>query len=64
MHKIYAVIANGLVTNTIVWNGKDDFNLNEGEELVEVPSQSAEFPTPSIGWIFLNGEFVDPGYHE
>ena len=29
-----------------------------------VPSQSVEFSTPSIGWILLNGEFVDSGYHE
>lgn len=64
MNKIYAVIENGLVTNTIIWNGKDEFKLNEGEVLAEVPSQGVELPTPSIGWIFLNGEFVDPGYHE
>ncbi|MCS2162951.1 hypothetical protein MUU47_17855 [Scandinavium sp. H11S7] len=64
MNKIYAVIADGLVTNTIIWNGKDEFKLNEGEVLAEVPSQSGELPTPSIGWFFLNGEFVDPGYHE
>lgn len=64
MNKIYAVIAEGIVTNTIMWNGNDTFKLNDGETLVEVPSQNSEPPTPSIGWGYVSGEFIDPGYHE
>ncbi|EFE7249464.1 hypothetical protein [Escherichia coli] len=63
MNKIYALIEDELVTNTIIWNGNDSFKLKDGVTIVEIPIQNSELPTPGIGWGYVNGKFIDPEYH-
>ncbi|MHC3822513.1 tail fiber assembly protein [Pseudomonas sp. G3-19] len=51
----YAIIEidSGLVTNTIVWDGIAEFAPIEGCLLIETS-------TASIGWTYVNGEFLPP----
>lgn len=53
----YAVInAQGLVVNTIVWDGTDEYDPGDGLTLEVIPDGSQA----GIGWTYINGAFVEP----
>ncbi len=51
----YAVITNGVVTNTIVWDGVQA--LAPGLVVVNVTGIT---PQPYTGWTYANGTFTAP----
>lgn len=51
--KKFAVVLDGLVVNTVVWDGVSDWNPNEGEAI-----EAGE--DVGIGWSYANGEFSAP----
>jgi hypothetical protein len=53
--KVWAVIDNGTVVNTVVWDGESDWSPPEGTELVSL----ADHPGVGIGWDYVDGTFVD-----
>jgi len=56
----YALIEDGEVVNTIVWDGPEraPIDFGEGVSYVEIPEKSNNYP--SIGWGFKDGFFVAP----
>lgn len=50
---VYALIKNGVVENTVVWDGKNDL-FNE-DEIVNIDDVDA-----GIGWSYSDGEFSPP----
>ena len=52
---VWAVVENGLVVNTIVWDGESEWLPPEGTTLVSL----AEHPYVGIDWDYVDGEFVD-----
>jgi len=52
---VYAVVRDGLVENTVVWDGESDWTSPDGTELVSL----ADHPHVGIGWDYADGEFVD-----
>lgn len=64
MEAHYAVVdPDGLVVNTVVWDGVSEFLPGEGLTLVALPYHEDEDGTRrytgGIGWDFVDGEFVD-----
>ena len=52
---VYAVVADGVVTNTVVWDGESGWVPPDGTVLVSL----ADHPYVGIGWDYVDGEFVD-----
>jgi hypothetical protein len=53
---MYAIVENGIVTNTIVWDGESEWVPPEGVSVVEVPSDTVAGP----GFSYSGGKFVAP----
>lgn len=53
MSNKYAVVVNGIVTNTVVWDGKNDWKPTEGDA---VPLSG----DAGIGWGYSEGTFSPP----
>lgn len=49
----YAIVKDGTVINTIVWDGESDWQPSEGEAIL-CPEDV------SIGWKYEKGRFIDP----
>ena len=60
MADVYALIQDGIVTNTIVWKGPEDspMDFGEGVSYVEIPD--SEGNQPSIGWSYDGSVFAAP----
>lgn len=60
MSNLYAVVnkETTLVTNMIVWDGADPSIIPATEEWVYIPDSMQ--PKPTMGWTYVNGEFVPP----
>lgn len=56
----YALIKNGLVTNTIVWEGPDVIPMDFGEGVTYAQIPDAAGNNPSTGWTFKDGVFASP----
>lgn len=54
---IYAVIENGIVINTVVWDGDSDWAPPNGANLVEVDT---EVTLVGVGFSYAGGEFKVP----
>lgn len=57
----YALVKEGKVVNTIVWDGPNSAELidfGDGVVYEEIPDASGN--TPSIGWLLENGKFTPP----
>ena len=52
--KHYAIVVDGVVVNTVVWDGVTEYN--PGGLLVDLTGLD---PEPGIGWDYLDGKFVD-----
>lgn len=52
---IYALVKDGLVINTIIWNG-DDFEFDEGVRPVEILDGASVSP----GYLYKNNKFSAP----
>jgi hypothetical protein len=52
----YAVIENGVVTNTVIWDGITDWAPPEGSSLEPIPDGTMA----GIGWTYLAGTFTAP----
>jgi hypothetical protein len=50
--KTFAEIQNGVIVNVSVW----DLETPQSDEFVEI----TDIPNASIGWSYLNGEFIEP----
>lgn len=67
MEQQYAVVADGKVVNTVVWDGVSAYEPAEGtlvalpftDETDEDTSETRRRYTGGIGWDYVNGEFVD-----
>lgn len=64
MEAHYAVVdADGLVVNTVVWDGASDYDPGDGLDLVLLPYVEDEDGmrrySGGIGWDYVGGEFVD-----
>lgn len=53
MSDVYAVVVNGVVVNTIVWDGESEWTSAEGDAVL------ADSPV-SIGYLFSDGKFNLP----
>lgn len=58
MSTSYAVIENGMVVNTIVYDGEAELNVSDNQQLVGISDTGAV--SPGIGWLYSNGEFTAP----
>ncbi len=56
----YALIKNGLVINTIVWEGPDVSPMDFGEGVTYAQMPDASGNNPSAGWTFKDGVFAPP----
>lgn len=53
---IYAVLnENGVVVNTVSWDGEG--NLFDGVNVINIDGLGV-----GIGWAYVNGEFIPPDY--
>ena len=62
METFYAVIDNGLVVNTIVWDGIQPYDPGKNVTLAPLPYEEKDGErryTGGIGWDYVDGEFVD-----
>lgn len=64
MEARYAVVdGDGVVVNTVVWDGVQEFDPGEGLTLVALPFTEDEDGVRryvgGIGWDYTDGEFVD-----
>ena len=50
----YALIKNSIVQNIIVWDGVAEFSVDG--ELIQIPENTLV----SIGFIYQDGQFIDP----
>jgi hypothetical protein len=53
--KIYAIVENGFIVNTIIWNGTSEYAHNG--TAVEIDSL---YPIPGIGWTYDGSTFINP----
>lgn len=53
----YAIIQAGMVVNVAVWDGKTEWDLDEGLAVVSIDDVS---PQPGIGWAFDGTNFMAP----
>ncbi|EMZ8829460.1 tail fiber assembly protein [Escherichia coli] len=58
MSTSYAVIENGVVVNTIVYDGEAEFNISDNQQLVSI--NDVVTVSPGIGWLYSDGEFIAP----
>ena len=60
MSNRYAVInkETNVLTNIIVWDGANTNIIPNTEEWVIIPENID--PTPTMGWTYINNEFVSP----
>ncbi|EHP7413747.1 tail fiber assembly protein [Salmonella enterica] len=58
MSTSYAVIENGVVVNTIVYDGEAELDIFDNQQLVHIGDKEAV--SPGIGWSYSNGEFTAP----
>ncbi|QBO63882.1 tail fiber assembly protein [Escherichia phage vB_EcoM_Goslar] len=58
MSTLYAVIENGVVVNTIVYDGEAELDIFDNQQLVSISDTAAV--SPGIGWLYSNGEFIAP----
>jgi hypothetical protein len=57
---IYAVIRDGKVENTVVWDGANDWTPPDGTFVVRLCDEDTPSPgTAGIDWDYVDGEFVD-----
>jgi hypothetical protein len=64
--KIFALIQNGRIENTIVATQEfaDSFGSGDGasyEAIVALPEPAEDIPQPGIGWLYSNGAFTEAG---
>jgi len=52
---VWAVVRDGVVENTVVWDGESAWSPPDGADLVSL----ADHPHVGIGWDYVDGEFVD-----
>ena len=52
----YALIKDGLVINTVVWDGKEEVNFGDDVEAVDITDN----PDVGKGYIYINGAFTPP----
>lgn len=52
----YAVVENGVVTNTIEWDGADEFETLPGQDVILIPDNIIA----GIGYSYSAGEFSAP----
>jgi len=57
MAKIWALIENDVVVNTIVWDGVTPWSPPAGQQCIEISDLN---PVPAIGWTYQNGQFFPP----
>jgi hypothetical protein len=50
--KTFAEIKDGVIVNTSVW----DAETPQGEQFVEI----TDIENVGIGWLYVNGEFIEP----
>jgi hypothetical protein len=57
----YAMVNNqtNVVDNAIVWDGVTPYTPPDGYTLVKIPDPNDTEPTPGIGWLYVNGAFVE-----
>lgn len=55
--KKWAVIEDGIVVNTIFWDGESEWSTKSKTELVELLPPIESFPEPGIGWSYSDGVF-------
>lgn len=55
MSAVWAVIIDGVVQNTVVWDGVSDWSAPEGAEVVSLDG----FEGVGVGWDYVDGQFVD-----
>jgi hypothetical protein len=60
MSNTYALIKDGIVINTIMWDGPDSSPVDFPEDVTyeEIPDKAGN--TPSLGWKFKKGTFSAP----
>lgn len=54
----YAVVKDGVVINTIVWDGVTNWEIPDGCIVVRAITNGA--PVAGIGWTYSNGQFTPP----
>ncbi|ANN70925.1 hypothetical protein [Bordetella bronchialis] len=58
MDQIYALVENGTVVNTVVWNGDTSiWSPPPGQDAILIKPEDGAV---SIGWGYVDGKFVDP----
>lgn len=55
--KKWAVVENGLVVNTILWDGESDYRAGKSQELIEISDLDNN---ACIGWVYSDGVFYSP----
>jgi hypothetical protein len=50
--KTFAEIKDGVIVNTSVW----ETETPQGAQFVDI----TEVPNAGVGWLYVNGEFIDP----
>ncbi|ENH1105204.1 tail fiber assembly protein [Salmonella enterica subsp. enterica serovar Newport] len=58
MSTSYAVIENGVVVNTIVYDGEAELSISDNQQLVAINDKVAT--PPGIDWLYSDGEFIAP----
>lgn len=58
MSTSYAVIENGVVVNTIVYDGETELNIPDNQQLVHIDDKADV--SAGIGWLYSNDEFTAP----
>ncbi|ENE0230605.1 tail fiber assembly protein, partial [Escherichia coli] len=53
-----AVIENGVVVNTIVYDGEAELSISDNQQLVAINDKVAT--PPGIDWLYSDGEFIAP----
>lgn len=48
------------IDNVIHWDGESPYTPPEEYDLVELPDIQGEWSTATIGWSYVNGQFVEP----
>lgn len=56
----YALIKDGKIINTIVWEGPEVSPMEFDEGVIYEIIRDTEGNNPAIGWFFVNGVFVEP----
>jgi hypothetical protein len=54
--KHYAIVVDGKVVNTVVWDGTTEYNPGDEYSFVDLTGMQ---PEPGIDWDYVDGEFVD-----